>query len=97
MSRCGKYPNGTLIQCLMKWQEFTLVDCTKEFPIGPAEVPKMEGLLGKESYFLGLFGTTGLTGKNLFIQSLPKPGIHGQEPVGSEFMAVRVSRTRTLS
>jgi len=61
MSRCGKYPNGTLIQCLMKWQEFTLVDCTKEFPIGPAEVPKMEGLLGKESYFLGLFGTTGLT------------------------------------
>ena len=47
----------------MKWQEFTLVDCTKEFPIGPAEVPKMEGLLGKESYFLGLFGTTGLTGK----------------------------------
>ena len=94
MSRCAKYPNGTLIQCLMKWQEFTIVDCTKEFPIGPAEIPKMEGLLGKESYFLGLFGTTGLTGKNLFIQPLPKPG---PEPVGSEFMAVRVSRTRTLS
>ena len=64
MSRCAKYPNGTLIQCLMKWQEFTIVDCTKEFPIGPAEIPKIEGLLGKESYFLGLFGTTGLTGEN---------------------------------
>ena len=68
MSRCAKYPNGTLIQCLMKWQEFTIVDCTKEFPIGPAEIPKMEGLLGKESYFLGLFGTTGLTGENLILR-----------------------------
>ena len=81
----------------MKWQEFTLVDCTKEFPIGPAEVPKMEGLLGKESYFLGLFGTTGLTGKNLFIQPLPKPGTHGPKPASPRLMAVRVFLTRTLS
>ena len=65
MSRCSKYPNGTLIQAMMPWQEFALLDCSKKFPIGPAEIPKMEGLLGKESYFLGLFGTTGLTGKIL--------------------------------
>ena len=72
MSRCGKYPNGTLIQAMMPWQEFALLDCSKEFPIGPAEIPKMEGLLGKESYFLGLFGTTGLTGEIFIIKNTPR-------------------------
>ena len=66
MSRSSKFPNGTKVQGMMPWAEYCLLDCSQEFPIGPAEVPVMEGMAGKESMFLGVFGTTGLTGKFLF-------------------------------
>ena len=61
-SRCGKYPNGTVLVGMMPWQEYCVLDGTLAFPKGPMEVPKIEGLGGKESLFLGIFGITGLTG-----------------------------------
>jgi len=60
-SRCGKYPNGTVLVGMMPWQEYCVLDGTLAFPKGPMEVPKIEGLAGKESLFLGIFGITGLT------------------------------------
>ena len=62
-SRCSKFPNGTLITGMMPWAEYCVIDCNQPFPIGPAEIPKMDGMVGKEAMFLGVFGTTGLTGK----------------------------------
>ena len=34
---------------------------SKPSPQGPTEIPKIEGLAGKENHFVGLFGVTGLT------------------------------------
>ena len=62
-SRCGKYPNGTKVLGMMPWQNFAVLNGTKPFPSGPMEIPNVEGLAGKESLFLGIFGVTGLTGK----------------------------------
>ena len=78
MSRSSKFPNGTKVQGMMPWAEYCLLDCSQEFPIGPAEVPVMEGMAGKESMFLGVFGTTGLTGK-FFLDdiSISRPNSNG--------------------
>ena len=61
-SRCGKYPNGTKVLGMMPRQNFAVLDGNKAFPSGPIEIPNMEGLAGKYSLFLGIFGVTGLTG-----------------------------------
>ena len=61
-SRCGKYPNGSKVLGMMPWQNFAVLDGNKAFPSGPMEIPNMEGLAGKHSLFLGIFGVTGLTG-----------------------------------
>jgi len=61
-SRCGKYPNGTMVMGMMPWQEICLLDGNSAFPAGPIEIPKVEGLAEKETLFLGAFGITGLTG-----------------------------------
>merc|ERR1712227_289610 len=60
-SRCGKYPNGTKVLGMMPWQNSAVLDGNKAFPSGPMEIPNMEGLAGKHSLFLGIFGVTGLT------------------------------------
>ena len=62
-SRCSKFPNGTMVLGMMPWNEFCLLDGSANFPIGPMELPNVEGLAGKETLFLGAFGIPGLTGK----------------------------------
>lgn len=46
---------------MMPWADYAVLDCSAAFPIGPAELPAIDGMVGKESMFLGVFGTTGLT------------------------------------
>ena len=62
-SRCSKLPNGTMVFAMMKWNEFCLLDGSADYPKGPMELPKLDGLAGKETLFLGVFGIPGLTGK----------------------------------
>lgn len=60
-SRSGKFPNGTFVSGMMPWAEYVILDDSKPSPQGPTEIPKIEGLAGKENHFVGLFGVTGLT------------------------------------
>ena len=55
-----------MVYGMMAWNEFSLVDGNNDFPVGPMEIPKVEGLAGKETLFLGIFGITGLTGNTSF-------------------------------
>ena len=64
-SKCSKFVNGTLVLGMMPWNEFCVLDGSKDFPIGPMEIPKLEGLHDQESMFLGVFGLTGITGLDI--------------------------------